>query len=556
MKTKQILGLLIGVFITTSCSDILDTSPLASFPPESYLIASTSNMNNGLTAVYDILGKNELYGDKMISFYDMNGDEGYYARTITTSAIVGFNNYSSSDPQIYYLWKALYQGVERANVLLSAIDKADTTVIKSYDLNRIKGEALFLRGYYYYLLVQNWGDVPLVLGTTTQSIENIKVPRNPTEEVYRQILSDMKAAEGLVPSIKVYACDEKSTGAGGGRVSKSAVRGILARVCLSMAGYPLNLGTPMYQEAKSWAEKVITVPEGDYKHDLLDEYQKVFINYQKTNGYNTRESIWEVEFLNNGNTLYNEGGYLGLSVSNGENFKGAASTSGTIAITKTLWDLYESTDSLRSRWNRWCYKITYTYDAAGAIATTTYKRNPDTPDWQIWLSSCGKYRRDNETRYPNYSTSINFPMLRYADVLLMYAEAENEINPNSTDAYNKLNLVRQRGYGKLHAADSTVNDIPNLTKYPQYTNDQAGLRKAIQDERSRELCFEGLRKQDLVRWGIYTQRMHEVAAKIAGSSTGGNANFIFANAQDKHRLYPIPATEMLVNDKLVQNIGW
>lgn len=557
MKTTQLFGLIIAILITSSCSGILDTSPLSSVTPEVYLTASTSNMNNGLTAVYDILGSNEMYGDKMISYYDLNGDEGYYARTITTPSIISFNNYSSNEPQIRVFWRILYKGIERANVLLSAIDKADTTVIKSSDLNRIKGEALFLRAYYYYLLVQNWGDVPLVLCTATQSIDNIKVPRDSTIKVYRQILTDMKTAEGLVASIKQYAHDDKLTGPGGGRVSKSAVRGVLARVCLSMAGYPLNLGTPMYQEAKSWTEKVITVPEGDYKHDLLTSYRQVFINYQLTNGYDTRESIWEVEFFNNGNTLYNEGGYLGLSVSDGEAFNGAASPSPTVCITKTLWDLYEKTDTLRSRWNRFCYKITYTYDASGAIATTKY--TPHVADvWQIWQSNCGKYRRDNETRYATYSTSINFPLLRYADVLLMYAEAENEINPNSSAAYDAINKVRRRAYGKLvtGALNVAENDLPNVTKYPQYTADQAGLRKAIQDERSRELCFEGLRKQDLVRWGIFTKRMQEVAAQVAQASTGGNANFIFANVQDKHRLYPIPALEMIVNEKLVQNPGW
>jgi len=555
MKTTKILILLLGILFTSSCSDVLDTKPLSALTSESYLTNSTSNMNNGLNAVYDILGKNELYSDTYISYSDINADEGFCSANITAPYFVGYYNYSSSETQIYNLWRILYKGVERSNVLLAAINKADTTVIKTVDLNKIKGEALFLRAYYYYLLVQNWGDVPLVLSTATQSIENIRVPRDSTIKVYRQILSDMKTAEGLVSSISKYASTNGT--AGGGRVSKSAVRGILARVCLSMAGYPLNLGTPMYEEAKSWAEKVITVPEGDYIHSLLPNYRDVFINYQKDNGYDTRESIWEVEFLNNGNTVYSEGGRIGLTIGNGQTYSGASSPSTKVNMTKYLWDLYEATDTIRSRWNRWCYKFNYEKDSKGNIISTSYLPG-DVTSYALWNSNCGKYRRDYETRSNGYSTSINFPLLRYADVLLMYAEAENEINPNSASAYAALNEVRQRAYGKLLPvpADSTVIDLPNPAKYPQYTDDQEGLRLAIQDERSRELCFEGLRKQDLVRWGIFISRLETVADKLASDGVGGFAQRVYPNVREKHTFYPIPAKEILVNGKLTQNVGW
>jgi hypothetical protein len=152
----------------------------------------------------------------------------------------------------------------------------------------------------------------------------------------------------------------------------------------------------------------------------------------------------------------------------------------------------------------------------------------------------------------NY-TPINFPMLRYSDVLLMYSEAENEINGPTEEAYDKINQVRERGYGKLQPGASN----------PEEAHLSAGLskdafRKAIQDERARELCFEGLRKGDLIRWGIFVDAMKQTAEDFGAHAPASYAYAQTAaeNVSAKHVLFPKPALELSLNKLLKQNPGW
>ena len=157
-----------------------------------------------------------------------------------------------------------------------------------------------MRAYYYFILVEHWGDVPLILSPTVDLKVLEKSAESLLEKVYEQIIGDMDLAEDLVQS---------ATGAGfGGRVTKSAVRGILARVCLRMAGNPLN-DESRYAEARSWAKKVIR-DDTESGHRLHPDYSQVFINYAQDK-YDIKESIWEVEFWGNAQNSYRETGRVG-----------------------------------------------------------------------------------------------------------------------------------------------------------------------------------------------------------------------------------------------------
>jgi hypothetical protein len=132
----------------------------------------------------------------------------------------------------------------------------------------------------------------------------------------------------------------------------------------------------------------------------------------------------------------------------------------------------------------------------------------------------------------------------------MFAEAENQVNGPTIDAYEAVNMVRRRGYGFPIGAPNATSDLaPGLSKQE--------FQQAIEDERSRELCFEALRREDLVRWGKFVSSMNAVGIDMA-TNGGGNA---FAglggkNVSDKHLLFPIPSGEMALNKKMVQNPGW
>lgn len=523
MKTK-IISFCFGVFViigTTSC-DILEITPSDFVTPE-YYYNNSDQINLALNGVYSTLGSYGLYQYTYLCQLGTEADEGFYSRSTTTNG-PQFYNYTSSDIKIKDLWQTLYIGIENANLLLENINKPTMDEGKR---NNIKGQALFLRAYYYFILAINFGDVPLKL-ESTKTANFTKITRTPVKEVYEQIISDMATSESLV---------QTATEVGfGGRISKSAIQGVLARVCLQMAGYPIN-DKSKYSDAKYWAEQVINSKE----HELNPDYQQVFVNYAQDKYY-IKESIWEVEFWGNGQDSYKEygqvGNVLGISAL-------ANSTFGySIAIinaTYTQYIRYETGD-LRRDWN--CAPFRYSGTTKVYWGSQhRYNRN------------VGKFRREYETLSPktNSGTPQNYPLLRYSDVLLMYAEAENELNGPTQAAYDAINLVRDRAFGNL-MPNATINPA---AKIPAELNKEE-LRAIIQNERSRELCFEGLRKYDLIRWDIFIQTMKTVANEF--TNTAGNdwmyGSLAFKNVEAKDVLMPIPIHETSLNHELGQNPGW
>ena len=168
-------------------------------------------------------------------------------------------------------------------------------------------------------------------------------------------------------------------------------------------------------------------------------------------------------------------------------------------------------------------------------------------DNQIVQRACGKFRREWETlkpRHKNY-TQENYPIIRYADVLLMLAEAENEVNQSPTSlAYEAINLVRER---------AGLEPLSGLS--------YAEFQQEVRDERGRELCFESLRKYDLVRWGIYTDAIQALGEVTYDSRWPSGSNYSTARAfaertQKKHEFLPIPLKELAINTELEQNPLW
>ena len=175
----------------------------------------------------------------------------------------------------------------------------------------------------------------------------------------------------------------------------------------------------------------------------------------------------------------------------------------------------------------------------------------------IYDRNCGKWRRSYELLTPKSknNTGQNFPILRYSDVLLMLAEADNQANNGpSVNAYNAINQVRRRGYGfPINTPNVTSDLTPGLGKIQ--------FQQAIQDERARELCFETQRRPDLIRWGIWTQTMSVLSNQITtdlGANALKYAAIPAANAASspKFLLYPIPASEINVNKAATQNPGY
>lgn len=536
MKTLNI-ALFASLLSLSSCEKLLDKEPTDSIQPDNYY-RSESDLNLALAGTYDPLGSEYLYASSLWFQLGSCNDESFYPNSPNSFSAPMYYQYDATNPYISGLWEQCYVGIERANLLIENISKP---VMNEQKRAAIHGEALFLRGFYHFLLVSNYGDVPLKL-SSTKDINNVRIPKNTTAEVYSQILKDMTDAESKV--LQASAIGNSS------HVSQTAVWGMLARVCLYMAGNPLN-DKSKYAEALKWAEKV----RDSNQHALLSTYNQaitnsaysqIFIN-EAQDVYDVKECMWEADFnMNGNNTSYNEGGRLGTYQIACNNLD-TGYASGNIRTTIRLYNSYSAGD-LRRDWS--IAPFSYTSTATTATRVKYSATN-------IIGRESGKWRRSFETNSfikQQFRTGQNFPILRYSDVLLMLAEAEYEVNGATAKAYEAINQVRRRAYNLPVLTPSLVADIT-----PAST---PNFKKAIMDERSRELCFEGLRKPDLLRWGVFNEVMTAMATEIQGSNASATnksrwvIGYNTAISSPKYLLLPIPASELNVNKAMTQNPGW
>lgn len=484
-------------------------------------------LEDALSGVYATLADNALYGEAMMGRLGLSADLGYeyYKKDAGT---VSYYQASVSDSKINAFWKSLYAGIGRANMLLANIDRVDASEEALVRREQIRGEALFLRAYYYYMLVKRFDNVPLVLTPLTDvNTEERYVKQSSPRDVYLRILADMETASGLVPDTPDVD--------GGWQVCRTAVWGMIARVALNMAGQPV-CEEGMYVKAASYARKVMD----SGLHGLNPDFEQVFIN-QCRNVYDIREVLFEVNFWGDNTGIWQTAGTVGRNI-------GIASSEespigycmGLLRCNPLLWYLYDA-DDLRRNWTL----STFRYDDEG-------NKQKDGESTIISRKYCAKWRREYEasTAKSTTCTEINFPILRYSDILLMYAEAY-AFHPTGLDrtlALECLNQVRRRGHGANVSLPSVYD----------WNGEAEALRREIMDERARELAYEMLRKDDLVRWGVFYDQMQTALANIDGRSSAYQLAAITAYSSARRRdvVWPIPAREISVNPSLKQNPGW
>ncbi|MGX5817092.1 RagB/SusD family nutrient uptake outer membrane protein [Chitinophaga lutea] len=520
---RILIMILLAAGTMSGCGKFLETEPEDFVTPDNYY-NTEADLRRALNGVYNRLIDNfgRMYSRGLYSYLAISDEFFYKNITINNINVMEFD---AGQLDVGRFWETAYQGIDRANLLLENLHKPKMDEAKR---NMIKGEALFLRGYYYFLLVDNFGGVPLKL-TSTKSPTDSYLPRSSVKDVYAQIVKDMQEAEGLVSDIEGYTYNET--------VTKTAVQAILARVFLTMAGEPLK-ETARFQDALTYADKVIT----SGRHSLNPDYKQIFINHSQDK-YDLQECIWEIGMF--GNQLGNAQLAGAVGIENGLECPDdkIGYSGGGIHPTERMFKLYAANDPRRD----WAI-APYKYVTAGG---TTTKSNYTAA--QIYDRTIGKWRREYETATPKSRTynSTNFPVIRYADVLLMKAEAENEVNGPNAAAYNAINMVRRRGYGKpVNTPDATADAPAGM--------DKTAFLAYLQDERARELAFEAMRKHDLIRWGLYLGKMQTLATEITATAPSG---FRYAanaakNITARNLVFPIPNTEITVNHLITQNPNW
>jgi hypothetical protein len=517
---------LLAILLLAGCDKFLDTKPTDSITPETYY-KTEEDLNRALAAVYDRLGDRRVYGQALWGYLCFSDE--FFIKGQTSNYMS--NTLDASMLEINRSWQSIYAGIERANMLLDHMDEANV----SDDFRKeVKGQALFLRGFYYFTLVDNWGAVPLKL-TSTKSPTEPPLPRTSIADVYAQIIKDMKEAESLVKDITAYGYNS--------RITTTVVQGILARVYLTMAGYPLY-DEAKYADARDYADKVIK----SGKHVLNPDFKQIFINHAQDK-YDIKECLWELEFYGNGLEVVKEAGFIGawMGVYCPNIDTGYAND--YIHATAKLYNAYEAGDARRD-WTiaPYYFKPNVTGITNPPVTRTNWNAN------QIYERSAGKWRREYETFKPKIAdaTPINFPMLRYSDVLLMFAEADNHLNGPTPEAYEAVNQVRRRGFGKPANTPDPVADLPAGLA-------QVDFQEALKKERFCELTYEGLRKHDLIRWGSYVSTMRLLVTDYQATMPSTMLQAAVGQASkvtDRSVLFPIPSSEIAVNPYLAQNPGW
>ncbi|MEM6963285.1 MAG: RagB/SusD family nutrient uptake outer membrane protein [Bacteroidota bacterium] len=399
------------------------------------------------------------------------------------------------------LWAGCYQAVNVVNGVIDRVNDMSDDLINAEQRTRIVAEARFIRGLIYFSMVKIWENIPLIT-EETRSLENLNVSQVTPQEVYTQVIEDVQFAEANLEQ-----------GQGGGRVTQGAASALLGKVYLQMTGFPLNQ-TEMFQPAVEQFEKVIN--SGVYS--LQPTYSAVFDYLNEDNS----EVIFAVKF--DGPGLNGDGSAVGSYMGpNGAQNNGGGW--GTEYINQELVTSYDAND------DRLCHNVAkHNVNNCDSDACIDVSCEIGACGWRPW-----KWHKPKPNTFL-YDSPMDFIYLRYADVLLSYAEALNRLNGGPNDvAYDAVEQVTSR------------SNAPGIE--PGLGADE--FADALLRERRRELCFEGHRKDDLIRFGKFKEII--MAVNETCWSSAGNPGQEF---EDHEIRYPIPQREIDLNPSLVQNDGY
>ena len=469
------------------------------------VVFSQSDLAEGsVMAIHDCWGKTNSYRGRWIAFYGMNNDAEWYngcTYSERTNAKFATANYSTTEDNTQLnvtndTYTALYQGIEKANIAIDNIRQYGD-VENNAGMAHLLGEALTLRALIYVELMRTFGDVPARFEQTTN--ENTYLPRSSQDDIYKQILADLEEAENYC-----YWPNENTVTKTTERVSKSFVKGLRARAALYACGYKLYSdgsyrqstdaelsGDKMYQIARD--ECVDVIKSG---RNTLGTFEENFRKLCEENYTAGEESIWEIPFKEGrGRVVSSKGIRMQSPWNQYVQYQKTGSVGGECGPVPTLYYDYDVEDIRRD-----ITCIPYRWYNGGDNNEGDAKQEL----WGIKNWCFGKLRYEWMNRKAtSLDDGINWQLMRYADIYLMAAEAENELNgPANAVQYLRPILNRALPAEKVNALIA------------QYSASKEAFRQGIRDQRKFEFAGEMLRKQDLIRWGILDQTLAETKVKL------------------------------------------
>jgi hypothetical protein len=525
-KYKALLIALTTTLSLTSCDrDLLETIPNDRLSVDVFW-KTENDAKLAVNALYTDLDGVNIVG------WDALTDIAHTNQNFNIMAYIELGTYDATSSKIYDEWVNAYKGIRAANYFLENVEKipaADATVI-----NQLKGEAKALRAYQYIKLIGLYGPVPLV--TTSLTLEQGRAVENSSvEQLWDFVDKELSEAAGLLPA--TYGAADK------GRVTKGAALGLLARA---------NLFAGRFQKAADAADQVIK--SGTY--GLYDSYEKLF-SYAAENN---KEVLLDKQFIKD---TYSNNIFQMLSPYSQKN------GSSSFVPTKALVDAYETADGKKitdaasgynpakpytNRDNRLKFSVYLEGDVLPSGILFKPQPTSGTADaiGSTYIASTTGFnikKYINTEDYANPGNSgINIILLRYAEVLLTYAEAKIELNQIDASVFAAINTVRN---GR--------SDV----KQPSVTSgSQAELRELVRRERTVELAFEGQHLFDIRRWKTAEKVIPGPVYGITYTNAQGQLVTVEAVAVNKifdvarHYLWPIPQKEINLSPNLKQNLNW
>lgn len=449
----------------------LEENPKDFLSPTNYY-RSAADADAAVISVY--AGLRSIYSQNLYFLADMPSEQTNFGTGSNVDRINIDNfQFEAENSITTNLWNDSYRNINRANAVIDRVPAID---MDDQRKNTLVAEARFLRALHYFNLVRLFGGVPLRLQETV-SLIGLGIPRSTADEVYDVIIADLIAAEAALP-----------TNDTGGRASKGAASSLLAYVYLTKGDWP---------DAASKAQEVID-NAAVYGYGLFDEFSDIW----KIENENTREHIFSCQFQSGPEGLGSAYSHFFMSRQANAILKGGSGY-GIHLVEDAFWQSFDANDERRDA------------SILSSFTDPTSQEVVSYPDGGLTELSIFKYH-DPEP-FARNNNNNNYPILRYADVLLILAEALNEIEGPTERAYGALNEIRER---------AGLDGLENLN--------QQQFKDAVLQERSWEFCFESKRFFDLIR----TETLVPVMT-AAGK-----------NPRPENLLYPIPQREIDINDQI------
>lgn len=494
MKLKYLFFAALASLGFTACSDFLDVDSVSKYDSEG-VFGEKTEINRALNGVYAKLMSGDFYGDAYFTKFVFNSDVEFTTNTSDVATNNSFRRFdgNSTASDVEKFWNAAYSGVEYANNFVYYLERSPLYSTEDAEIMQMMGEAKVIRAMFFHDLVTYFGDIPFTFEPASV-VENYVMPIVSRDEVYKTLIEDLKS---IAPYMKFAA----NLSNGVERASKEFCWSMIARMAMHAGGYslrpdtdnPANFGKmerpanykELYKTALAYCDSVIS----SATHTLSLPYYRVFVNECNYVVNINDDPIFEIPFAKetSGNVGYVHGPKSELyeGSTSGDNIWGEAKSNAALSAFYRF--MFDPEDARRDYLNGlWGYL--YNGEPTISISYTVYNNK-----WsKLWSTSGNPESAGN--------TGINFPYMRYTDVLLMYAEAANELNDGPTDAAKAaLRQVRQRAFTNPEKIDSYIESM---------SGSKDDFLKAVLDERKFEFAGENMRWKDLVRNNLLAENTY------------------------------------------------